>query len=183
METGRGHQHHAADAGRGRSAAGFGDALDRERRGLGLQSAAFELRCRRNVAVEQIEIGQIARQQRRIGKTNIFVVRRNARHRHRALGELCDAVAAHVVGRDHRLALADQHAQSDVVAFRALGFLDASIAHLDALRDAAHRNRIRSVGAGAPGGLDEALRQLAQRRLIEQVGGRAVLRKRRSGRW
>ena len=114
---------------------------------------------RRNVAVEQIEIGQIARQQRRIGETDIFVVGRDARHRHRALGELCDAVAADVVGRDHRLALADQHAQSDVVAFRALGFLDASVAHLDALRDAAHRNRIGGVRAGAPGGLDQALRQ------------------------
>ena len=123
-------------------------------------------------AVEQIEIGEIVRQQRRIGETDIFVVGRHARHRHRALGELRDAVAGDVVGRDHGLALPDQHAQSDIVAFRALGFLDAAVAHLDALRDAAHRDRVGGIGAGALGGLDQALRQRRKRRLIEQVGGR-----------
>ncbi len=55
--------------------------------------------------IEQIEIGKIARQQRRIGEADIFVVGRDARHRHRALGEFRNAVAADVVGRDHRLAL------------------------------------------------------------------------------
>ena len=34
VETGRGHQHHAADPARGRRAAGLGDALDRKRRRL-----------------------------------------------------------------------------------------------------------------------------------------------------
>jgi len=43
--------------------------------------------------VEQIEIGEIARQQRRIGKTDIFVVRRDTRHGDGALRELCDAIA------------------------------------------------------------------------------------------
>ena len=109
--------------------------------------------------IEQIEIGEFVRQQRRIGEADIFVVGRDPRHRHRALGELGDAVAADVVGRDHRLALADQHAQSDIVAFRTLGFLDPSVAHLDALRNAAHRDRIGGIGAGALGGLDQPLRQ------------------------
>ena len=70
-----------------------------------------------------------------------------------------DAVAADIVGRDHRLALADQHAQADIVAFGALGFLDAAVAHLDALRDAAHRDRVGGIGAGALGGLDQPLGQ------------------------
>ena len=172
VETGRGHQHHAADAGRGGSAAGFGHALDRKRGCFGLAGAAFELGRRGDVGIEQIEIGKFARQQRRIGKADILVVGRNPRHRHRALGELCDAVAADVVGRDHGLALAEQHAQADIVAFGALGFLDAAVAHLDALRDVAYRDRIGRIGAGAFGRLDKALRQRAQRALVEQIGFR-----------
>ena len=88
-----------------------------------------------------------------------------------------------VIGGDHGLALPDQHAQADIVAFGALGFLDAAVAHLDALRDAAHRNRIGSVGAGAFGGLDQALREVRQRGLIEQIGCRSLGRKRRSCGW
>ena len=110
------------------------------------------------------------RQQRRIGEADILVVGRDPRHRHRALRKLRHAVAADVVGRDHRLAAADQHAQADIVAFRAFGFLDASVAHFDALRYAAHRDRIGRVGAGALGGLHQALRQRRERGLVEQVG-------------
>ena len=98
-------------------------------------------------------------------------VRRDPRHRHRALRKFCHAIGADVVGRDHRLAAADQHAQADVVAFGAFGFLHASITHFDALRHAAHRDRVGSVRAGVAGGLDEALRQRAQRGKIEQFGG------------
>ena len=43
--------------------------------------------------------------------------------------------------------------------------------------------RIRRIGAGAPGRLDEALGQFAERALVEQVGRRGRLRKRRSGGW
>ena len=121
-------------------------------------------------AVEQIEIREIARQQRRIGEADIFVVGRDPRHGDGALGKLSDAIAADVVGRDHRLALSHQYPQSDVVAFRAFGFLDASVAHLDALRNAAHRHRVGGIRAGAPRRLDEALRQRAQRGLVEQIG-------------
>ena len=183
VEAGRGHQHHAADAGRGRRAAGFGHALDRECGGFRFAGAAFELGGRGHLGIEQIEIGKIARQQRRIGETDIFVVGRDPRHRDRALGELGDAIAADVVGRDHRLALSDQHAQSDIVAFRAFGFLDASVAHLDALRNAAHRDRVGGIRAGAFGRLDQALRQRAERGLIEQVGGGGFRGKRRCGGW
>ena len=171
VEAGRGHQHHAADAARGRRAAGLGHALDRKARSFGLAGAAFEFGGRGNFAVEQIEIGELARQQRRIGETDIFVVGRDAGHRDRALGEFCNAIAGNIVGRDHRLALPDQYAQSDIVAFGALGFLDPAFAHFDALRDAAHRDRVGGVRAGALGGLDQPLRQRRERRLIEQVGG------------
>ena len=121
--------------------------------------------------------------QRRIGETDIFVVGRDAGHRDRPLGEFCNPVAGNVVGRDHGLALPDQYAQPDIVAFGALGFLDPAITHFDALRDAADRDRVGGVRARAPGGLNQPLRQRRQRRLIEQVGGCRSLRKRRSGGW
>ena len=131
--------------------------------------------------IEQIEIGEIARQQRGIGEADIFVVGRDPRHCHGALRELGDAVAADVVGRDHRLAASHQHPQSDIIAFRALGFLDPSVAHLDALGNAAHRHRIGGIRAGAPGGLDQALRQRAEGGLIEQVEDGRLSAKRRGG--
>ena len=61
--------------------------------GLGFERAALELGGRGHVGIEQIEIGEVAREQRGIGEADIFVVGRDARHRHRALGEL---------GRRHR---------------------------------------------------------------------------------
>ena len=170
MEAGRGHQHHAADAARGRGAAGLRHALDREASRFGFAGPALQFGRGRNLAVEQIEIGKLMRQQRGIGEADELVVGRDPRHRHRALGQFGDAVAGDVVGRDHRLALADQHAQTDIVAFGALGFLDPPVTHLDALRDAAHRDRVGRIGAGALGGLDQTLRQGRKRGLIEQVG-------------
>ncbi len=80
-----------------------------------------------------------------------------------------------------RLALSDQYAQSDIIAFRTLGLLDASVAHFDALGNAAHRHRVGGVGARAPRRLDKTLRQRTQGGLIEQVGGGGIGRKRRSG--
>ena len=95
--------------------------------------------------------GKIARQQRRIGKTDIFVVGRHAGHRDRPLGEFGDAIAGNVIGRNHGLALSDQYPQSDIIAFGALGFLDPAITHFDALRDAAYCNRVGGVRARAGG--------------------------------
>jgi hypothetical protein len=112
-------------------------------------------------------VGEVARQQRRIREPDIFVIGSDTRHRDRALGKLGYSIARYIIGRDHRLALADQHAQTDIVAFRTLGLLDASVAHLDALRNAAHRDRIRRIRAGALGRLDEALRQFTQGRLVK----------------
>ena len=178
VEAGRGHQHHAADAARGRGAAGLRYALDREAGRFGFAGPALQFGRRRNLAVEQIEIGKLACQQRRVGEADKFIVGRHARHRDRALGKFGDAIAGDVVGRNHRLALPDQHAQPDIVAFRALGFLDAPVTYLDALRYAAHRDRIGSIGAGALCRLDQALRQRRKCRLIEQVRGRGGAGKR-----
>ncbi|CEG09358.1 hypothetical protein BN961_02783 [Afipia felis] len=125
---------------------------------------------RRHVAVEQIEIGKVLRQQRRIGKTHECVLRRDLGHRHRARGERCDIVAADVVGGDHRLPLADQHPQADIVTLGALRFLDAPVANFDTLRHAAHCHRIGGIRACFFRSLDEALRNIGERALIEQIG-------------
>ncbi len=170
VKAGAGDQHHAADTGRGRGAAGFGHALDREAGGFRLDARRSSSATDGVTGIEHIEIGEFMRQQRWIGEADILIVGRDPRHRHRALRELRHAVAADVVGRDHRLAASDQHAQADVVAFRPFGFLDAPVAHFDALRYAAHRDRVGCVGAGAFGGLHQPLRQRRERGLVEQAG-------------
>ena len=67
---------------------------------------------------------------RRIGKAGELVLGRDLGHRHRALGERRD-VAGDIVGRDHRGAAADEHAQADVVALGAVGRIDRAFAHAD----------------------------------------------------
>ena len=171
MEAGAGHEHHAADSRGGRSAARFGDALDGKSGCFRLAGAAFEFRRRGHLRIQQIEIGKLPCQQCRVGEPDIFVDRRDPRHGDGALRQPGGALATDIVGRDHGLTLSHQHAQSDIVAFRAFGFLDPSVAYLDALRNAAHGDRIGGVGAGALRRLDQALRQRAQRGLVEQVGG------------
>ena len=59
-----GHQHHAADAGRGGGAARLGDALDREPGRFGGARHGFELADRGQIGIDQVEIGKIVRQQR-----------------------------------------------------------------------------------------------------------------------
>jgi hypothetical protein len=174
VEPGAGDEHHAADSGGRRSAARFGDALDGKSGRLRLAGATFELCRRGDLRIQQIEIGKFPRQQRRVGEPDIFVGGRNARHGDGALCQFGDAIAADIVGRHHGLTLPHQHAQPDIVAFRPLRFLDASVAHLDALRNASHGDRIGGVGAGAPRRFDQALRQRAQGGLVEQIGARGL---------
>ena len=152
---------------RGRRAAGFGHALDRKRRRLRLRArgASSSPTSTALSGSSRSRSGKSRASKRGIGEADIFVVGRDARHRHRALGKPGDAVAADVVGRDHRLAPSDQHAQADIVAFGALGFLDPAVAHLDALRHAAHRDRVGGIGAGALCGLDQTLRQRSSARI------------------
>ena len=153
---------------RGRSAAGFGHARDRERRGFGLPGALLQDIDRGHVRIEQVELRQIVRQQRRVGEAGEAVLGRGARHRHRALGQGVESVAPNIVGRNHRLPAADQYPQADIVALGTLRFLDGAFAHLDRKRNAAHRDGVGGVGAGAFGGADEAFGEIGQRGLIEQ---------------
>ena len=185
MESGARHQHHAADTGRGRGATRFGDAGDAERCRLRLLRALFQHVDRRHVGIEQIEIGKCTRQQSRIREAGEFVVGRRPRHGDGALGQRVETIGPQIVGRDRRLLVADQHAQTDIVAFGALQDLDRAVTHVDRQRDRTHGDGIGGVGAGAARGardrrgrIDRAVRTFAvcnwfmgrQRRTREKTG-------------
>ena len=140
----------------GAGAAGLGHALHRECRPLGGAGVPFKRRDLRERRIDQVEVGKLARQQLLVGKTGERVLGRDPRHRDSALGERVRAIALDVIGRDHRLPPADQHAQAHVVAFGALGFLHRAFTHLDRYRDGAHRDRIGRVRARPARGGDEA---------------------------
>ena len=144
--------------------------MHRECRGFCTQRAALKLFDRRRIRIEQIELGELMRQQRRIGEANIGIVGRHTRHRHRALGKSRNTVATHIIGGHHRLTFADEDAQADIVALGSLRRLDLAVAHLDALRDAAHRHRIGCIRPGAARRFDETLRQIRQCGLVEKIG-------------
>ena len=163
------HQHHAADAGRRARAAGLRDALHRERRAFGGARVLLQRADVGQRRIDQVEIGKRVRQQRGVGEAGVLVLRRDARHRDRALGERIGAIALQVVGRDDRLLAPDQHAQADVVALGALGLLDVAVAHLDRERHRAHRDRVGRVGAGLARGRDQAFGKRDERGLIEEV--------------
>ena len=161
-----GQQHHAADAGRGRGAARLADALDRA---TGLFGAARHApRARRRRAARgstRSRSGKFFASSAGSASPAYLILGRDARHRHRALGQRGDAVAAHVVGRDHRLLAPDQHAKTHVVALGALRFLDRAVAHVDRLRHRAHRHRVGGIGAGRAGSLDRAARRARSGRI------------------
>ena len=134
---------------------------------LGALGALLQLRDGRKIRIEQIEVGNVARKLRRIGKTGERVFGRRPRHGDRALGELGD-VGLDVVGRHHRLARPDEHAQPHVVALGALGFLDGALAHLDRKGYRAHRERVGGVGTGAASRRDEPVGEVGQRGLVKE---------------
>ena len=162
-----GRQHHAADSGRGRRAFRLGDALDREAGGLGALGALLQRGDRRQIRIEKIEIGNVARQQRRIGEPGETVLGSDPRHGDRALRELVDVVLD-VVGRHHRLPLSDQDPQADIVALRPLGGFHLAVAHLDRHRHRADRDRIGRIGTGAARRRHQTFGEIGERGLIEQ---------------
>ena len=163
-----GHQHHAADAGRCARAARFGDALHAERRAFGRTRILFERRDTRQLGIDQIKIGKRVREQRVIREAGEPILRRDTRHRDRALGERIRAVPPGVVGRDHGLALADQHAQAHVVALGALAFFNRAVAYLDRHRDRAHRHRIGGIRTCPARRMNKAFGKVDERGLVEQ---------------
>ena len=126
-EASRGHQHHAADAGRSGGAARFGDTLDRERGLFGGARQRLQFLHRRQRAVDQVEVGPVLRELLRRGEPGELVLRRGFSHGDSARGQRI-GVAGEIVGGNHRLALADQYAQAEIVALRAFRFFHRAVA-------------------------------------------------------
>ena len=174
LKAAAGDQHSAADAGGGRRAARLGDAGDGKTCGFRLCGALFQNLDRGHVGIEQIQLGEFVREQRRVGQSGVRIVGRGARHGDGTLRQRIEAAALQVVGRDHRLLAADEDAQADVVAFGALRFLDGAVAHFDRERDRAQGHGIGLIGAGALGGGDETMGEIGEGGLIEQRRHRGV---------
>ena len=103
-----------------------------------------------------------------IGQPGEAIFRRRARHGDRALGQRVEAVALEIIGRNHRLLVADEHAQPEIVALGALRFLDGAVAHVDRKRYRAHGQRVGLIGAGAPRGGDETFGEIGEVGLVEK---------------
>ena len=80
MEAVAGDKHHSADAGRRRRTARLAHAFHREAGDLGVLRAPLQLRDRRKIGIEQIEIGNIARELIGIGEACVCVLGRNLGH-------------------------------------------------------------------------------------------------------
>ena len=163
-----GDQHHAADARRSGRAARLGDAFNGESRTFRGARRCFQPFNRRQVRIEQVEVGKIMRQQARVGEACELVLRRRARHRHRAFGQRLGAVGGQIVRGDNSLAAADQHAQTEIVTLGAFAFFHRAVAHLDRQGNRAHRHRVGGIGAGGAGGFHQALGALGEGGLIEK---------------
>ena len=123
-----GDEHHSANPGRSRRAARFADAFDRKRRLLGGARLRFEFGDGRQIGIDQFEIGKFVCQQIGVGEARKFVLGRRARHGHGPCGKRGGAIIRNVIGGDHRLAAADQHAQAKIVAFGAFGLFNLAVA-------------------------------------------------------
>ena len=64
--------------------------------------------------------------------------------------------------------VSDDDAQSEVVAFRALRFLNGAVAHLDGQRYRAYRQRIGLISAGFARGGHKALGKVGEIGLVKE---------------
>ena len=110
----------------------------------------------------------VSRKQRRIGQPRERVFRRGARHGDGALRQRLEPVALEVVGRNHGLPAADDHAQPEIVTLGTLRLLNGAVANVYRQRHRTHRECIGLIGAGAARGSHEALGELGDVGLIEK---------------
>ena len=132
--------------------------------------AASSTATRRQLGIEQIEIGNIARQLGRVGQAGEAILGRDPRHRDGALGQLRRrrALMSLVDTTAWRLPTSTRSPTSS--PSERSRFLDLAVAHLDRQRHRAHRDRIGGIGAGAARGRHQALGEIGERGLIEQGG-------------
>ena len=163
-------KHEAAQRPAGAGAAGIADPghgacriLQRHRRG-------GEIVGRRQIGVDQVEIGKFGCQPVGIGKAGKTVLGRDLGHGNGALGQF-GGIGQHVRRHGGR-PLADEGAQREIVALGTAGLLDLAEADIDRHGDAAHADGVGGVGAGPLGRRNEALGPLGEVGLVEHLGHR-----------
>ena len=161
------HQHHSADPSRCRCTAGLRDAFDLQRGSFGASRPRFQRADARKLRIEEVEIRNVAGQKSGIRKSSERILRRCSRHRESAISEL-GYIGFDVVCRHNGLSAPEEHAQPHIVAFRAFGFFDCAVAHLDTQRDRADSHGIGRIRAGAPSRRYETLSKIGQRGRIKQ---------------
>ena len=121
----------------------------------------------RQHGIKQVEIGKRLGKLGGVRESREFVGWRDFRHGHSALRQHVN-ISGDVIGRHDRLLLADEYTQADVVALRAIGFLNRAVAHFNGLRHTAGGDRIGRIGAGTAGGGNKLFGEGGQGGLIEE---------------
>ena len=96
----------------------------------------------------------------RVGEAAERVFRHRPRHRQGALDQFGQHLRRAVARRHDRLLLADQHAQPEILAFRAFELLDLAEPAGMRQRDALEQHRVGRIGAGLLGAGDQVLQQV-----------------------
>ena len=113
-----------------------------------------------SVGIEHVEIGPVAGDLVGLGEPAERVLGHGARHRQGALDQLGERLRRAVARRHDRLPPADEDAQAEVLALRALELLDLAEAPGMRQRDALEQHRVGGIGAGLAGAGDEILQQV-----------------------
>ncbi len=166
-------QHQTAQAGAGAAAAGIGDAGNASAASSAASASSRSCSAETTVPSNRSRSRGCLDEPRRVGQALKRILRRNAGHGDRALGEF--RWVRRRRGRNACHPLADKNAQRNIVALRRFGAFDLAQAHRNPGRTAAHRDRVGSVGSRLPGGLDKGGYPVDELAGIDGVGHPSVL--------
>ncbi len=134
--------------------------VDRQRGLLGGAGALDQGLGARLLGIEHVEDRPVAGDLVGVGQPAKRVLGHRLRHRQRALDQFGEHLGRPVARRHHRLPLANEDAQPEVLAFRALQLLGLAEAAGVRQRDALDQHRVGGIGAGFLGAGDEILQQV-----------------------
>ena len=145
-------------------ALGSGDALDRQRRCLGLGGNLFQNQGGPFAGIEQVQIDEgPARQPIFGGETGVGIFRRQARHGHGAFHQAGAGFGRQVRRRHRGLTLADEDPQAQIARFLTLHVFQLAVAHPDRQGPTIGADRLGGVGAGPQGRLDDVIQKIGQK--------------------
>ena len=117
------------------------------------------------VRIEHVERRPVLRDLAGVGEAANGSSGHRARHRDRALDQFVEHLRRAVARRHHRLLLADQHPQPEILALRAFELLGLAEPAGMRQRDALEHHRIGRIGAGPQRAPDQIVQQ------VDVVGG------------